>query len=233
MKAPKSSISRKNLTEPRSYVVRSGRITSSQKKSIQTLWAEYGIELEKEQSNFKKIFGFKKRILVEIGFGSGESLLYLAKNYKNFSFLGIEVYLSGIGSVLRRAKKQGIQNLKIINGDAQRAFENFIEKGSIEAIIIFHPDPWPKRKHHKRRLLNESFIENIHKALKKGGCFYIKTDWQEYSEIIQKKIEESQNWSKMEEGELPSVLNSIPNSKYEIKALERGEKVRALIYKKN
>ena len=100
-------------------------------------------------------------------------------------------------------------------------------------MIIFHPDPWPKRKHHKRRLLNESFIENVHKALKKGGWFYIKTDWQEYSEIIQKKIEKNPNWSKMEEGDLPNVLNSIPNSKYEIKALERGEKIRKLIYKKN
>ena len=224
----------KNITKkapPRSYSIRNSRITASQKKSLKDNWPEFGIDPKK--TSFKEIFPNNSRIVVEVGFGSGENLFYLSEDQNSLHFLGIEVYTSGIGSLIRRAKKRGLLNLKIINHDARGLFNDFIEKESLEAVLIFHPDPWPKRKHNKRRLVNDLFIKNIHKTLKRGGVLYFKTDSLDYFKKVHLKLNNIQGLKKIKTEELPIFLQSIPKSKYESKAITNKNQVNYLIYSKN
>ncbi len=213
---------------PRSYVIRNSRATASQRRSIKEYWQEFGVN--PKQTEFKEIFPKNSRVIVEIGFGSGENLLHLCEGQNNFYFLGIEVYAPGIGSLIRRAKERGLINLKIINHDARSLFSDFIEKESLEAVLIFYPDPWPKRKHNKRRLVDEFFISNVYKSLKKGGILYFKTDWLEYLEKVQFKLKSTQKWKKLKAEELPIALQSIPKSKYEEKALTKKKQINSLTY---
>ena len=224
----------KNITKkapPRSYVIRNGRVTASQKKSIKENWSEFGVDPKK--TAFKEIFPNNSRIIVEVGFGSGENLLHLSEDQNSLHFLGIEVYTSGIGALIRRAKKRGVLNLKVINHDARNLFNNFIAKESLEAVLIFHPDPWPKRKHNKRRLVNDLFIKNIYKALKRGGFLYFKTDSLDYFRKVNLKLNNVQGLKKIKIEELPIFLQSIPKSKYESKAITNKNQVNYLTYTKS
>ena len=218
------------LTEERqkSFVLRRGRITSNQKNALDTLWDRYVL---KEGENVDSFLSDKHSVL-DIGFGAGETTTYLAKNMPNSSILGAEVYLSGIGSTLSRSNEEKLTNIKILNSDIVPFLEEKISDCSFDLVLMFYPDPWPKRKHHKRRLFQEGFINLIQRKLRKDGLFYFKTDWNHYYEEAKKLPFEKKKWKVLDEGQLDILLQELPETSFEKKALKAKRDLNKIILQK-
>jgi tRNA (guanine-N7-)-methyltransferase len=219
-------------SKPRSFVLRKGRITSSQQDALTNLWGRYVLDDTSDELDLKIVFDNNNPVVADIGFGSGETLLHLANNNPHKNFLGVEVYLSGIGSSLSKAGLNDLSNLKIINKDAEIVFKENISTKSLEGVILFYPDPWPKRKHHKRRIVQEGFLDLINLSLKPHGFFYCKTDWEDYAKHISKVFESIREWDKNSIADLEISYQEIPSTSYERKALREGRLLNNLIYKK-
>ena len=174
----------------RSFVIRNGRITRSQKKALEELSDLYLIK-EDLASISESPFFKEGELVLDIGFGSGESLIHLATNFREKKFLGIEVYLSGIGGVLRDAKEKNLTNLKIINGDAEDILINRLKGITFNSILFLFPDPWPKKRHHKRRLIKEEFVHGLKNITKPNGQIMFKSDWQDYFDSAKEIISKS------------------------------------------
>ena len=218
------------LTEEyqKSFVLRRGRITSNQKNALDTLWDRYVL---KEGENVDSFLSDKHSVL-DIGFGAGETTTYLAKNMPNSSILGAEVYLSGIGSTLSRSNEEKLTNIKILNSDIVPFLEEKISDCSFDLVLMFYPDPWPKRKHHKRRLFQEGFINLIQRKLRKDGIFYFKTDWNHYYEEAKKLPFEKKKWKVLDEGQLDILLQELPETSFEKKALKAKRDLNKIILQK-
>ena len=218
------------LTEEhqKSFVLRRGRITSNQKNALDTLWDRYVL---KEGENVDSFLSDKHSVL-DIGFGAGETTTYLAKNMPNSSILGAEVYLSGIGSTLSRSNEEKLTNIKILNSDIVPFLEEKISDCSFDLVLMFYPDPWPKRKHHKRRLFKEGFINLIQRKLRKDGIFYFKTDWNHYYEEAKKLPFEKKKWKVLDEGQLDILLQELPETSFEKKALKAKRDLNKIILQK-
>lgn len=180
---PKSS---KRMRPIRSYVRREGRITRAQKRALGELWTQYGLDDDLNELNFVEVFGRKAPVVVEIGFGNGDNLCHLARVNPETDFLGLEVHRPGIGSLLLKLDRDGIENVRVICADAALVLANRIPKASLTAVYLLFPDPWPKKRHHKRRLLQRGFVTQIVECLRPGGDLHIATDWQGYAEHILK-----------------------------------------------
>ena len=218
------------LTEERqkSFVLRRGRITSNQKNALDTLWDRYVLK----EGEYVDSFLSDKHSVLDIGFGAGETTTYLARNMPNSSILGAEVYLSGIGSTLSRSNEEKLTNIKILNSDIVPFLEEKISDCSFELVLMFYPDPWPKRKHHKRRLFQEGFINLIQKKLRKDGIFYFKTDWNHYYEEAKKLPFEKKKWKVLDEGQLDILLQELPETSFEKKALKAKRDLNKIILQK-
>ena len=166
----------------RSFVIRAGRITASQKSAFDTWWPTYGLSLYKGKIDPNVIFGRTAPLVLEIGFGMGDSLLEMARNEPDKDFIGIEVHPPGVGKLINSAGKEGITNLRVYMADAMDVLEDCIADASIDRLQLYFPDPWHKKKHNKRRLLQPAFVKNIYPKLKPGAIFHMATDWQAYAE---------------------------------------------------
>lgn len=178
---------KKEKNHIRSFVLRTGKITLGQKKALENLWPIYGVE-EKSIINFESIFHNKKPVWLDIGFGNGESTIHAAKNHPEINLLGIEVHTPGIGHLLLKMNQHKLTNIRIIQNDAVDVLTQQIPDNSLAAIHIYFPDPWHKKRHHKRRLINEPFIQLMTEKLISNGRLHIATDWQPYAMEIQKKL---------------------------------------------
>ena len=182
------SISQKHKKKPiRSFVRRSGRLTASQKRAIQTLWDKYVIETDSSKFiNLEKFFdNHRNDLIMEIGFGNGSTLIESAKNNPKKNFIGVEVYDSGFGQCLKDIEKQKINNIKLIYDDAVEVLKNNIKKKTLAQVNIYFPDPWPKKRHHKRRLINNNFLILLSKTMQDKGIINISTDWEDYADQIE------------------------------------------------
>ena len=173
----------------RSYVIRSGRFTTSQRTAIEQHWVEYGIDYDGSPLPLAEIFPGGTRLIVEIGFGMGDSLLQMAREQPTSSFIGIDVHRPGVGKLLHGIVEHGLTNLRIICHDAQEVLQNCFDNASIDQLLMFFPDPWPKKRHHKRRLVQSGFIELASTKLKAGGTIHLATDWQAYAEHMMEVLE--------------------------------------------
>ena len=218
------------FTESRlkSFVLRKGRITLNQKHAIETFWNQYVLNEKDDIDEFLE----NKHSVLDIGFGAGETTTYLAKNMPNSSILGAEVYLSGIGSTLRKSNEEKLNNIKILNDDVVPFLEEKVADNSFDIVLMFYPDPWPKRKHHKRRLFQEEFVNLVYKKLKKDGLFYFKTDWSHYYEEANKLLFNSQHWRVLKDIQLDDVLIDLPQTSFERKALQAERKLNKIILQK-
>ena len=218
------------LTEERqkSFVLRRGRITSNQKNALETLWDRYVLK----EGEYVDSFLSDKHSVLDIGFGAGETTTYLAKNMPKSSILGAEVYLSGIGSTLSRSNEEKLTNIKILYSDIVPFLEEKISDCSFDLVLMFYPDPWPKRKHHKRRLFQEGFINLIQRKLRKDGIFYFKTDWNHYYEEAKKLPFEKKKWKVLDEGQLDILLQELPETSFEKKALKAKRDLNKIILQK-
>jgi tRNA (guanine-N7-)-methyltransferase len=169
------------LVRPRSFVVR-GRKTEAQSRAIDELWPSFGVDFDGSPLDLDAIFGRTAPRVVEIGFGNGENLLTLAERHPDRDFLGIEVHGAGIGRVLGAMRDRGLANIRIVRHDAVEVFERGLPGGSVDEILVFFPDPWPKARHHRRRLIQPDVARLLVTALSPEGVLRLATDWEPYAE---------------------------------------------------
>ena len=174
--------------EVKTYVLRAGRMTAAQEKAYKELAPAYCIPFENKRINFVDIFGNTNPIIVEIGFGMGDATWQIAKANPNINYIGIEVHTPGVGKLLSEIQKNELKNLYIIEYDAMEVLQNMFGDNSINGFHIFFPDPWPKKKHHKRRMLQRPRTDLLAKKLSAGGYLYFVTDWLEYAEFALEQL---------------------------------------------
>jgi len=168
----------------RSYVIRGGRMTDAQKKAFDTHWPNYGLSLFGEPLNEAQVFGREAPLVLEIGFGMGDSLVEMAGNEDDKNFVGIEVHPPGVGCLINNAGKQELKNIKVYMADANDVLEDCIADDSIDRFQLFFPDPWHKKRHHKRRIVQPAFLNSLLPKLKPGGVVHMATDWEAYAEYM-------------------------------------------------
>jgi tRNA (guanine-N7-)-methyltransferase len=159
----------------RSFVMRAGRMTDAQKRGIDLGWPRFGLNLD-------ALFGREAPRTLEIGFGMGQSLLEMAQAAPEHDFIGVEVHRPGVGSLLNGVLTTGIDNLRVFDCDAIEVMNECIPDGSLDRLLLFFPDPWHKKKHNKRRIVQLAFAEQLRSKLKIGGVFHMATDWEAYAE---------------------------------------------------
>jgi tRNA (guanine-N7-)-methyltransferase len=169
----------------RSYSIRGSRITDAQRLAKDALQKVHGIEFKQEQINIPSIFPTSDKVIMEIGFGMGEATAIIAKNHPNNGYIAVDVHPPGIGKLLARIVENDLTNLKVIEEDVHVVLQHMIKDESLDGIHLFFPDPWPKKKHNKRRIVNQAFLSLIHPKIKKGGFIHIATDWVPYAVNIQ------------------------------------------------
>ena len=168
----------------RSYSIRGSRITVAQREAKTALQSVHGIEFKQELIDLKQIFPTSEKVIMEIGFGMGEATAMIAKNHPNNGYIAVDVHPPGIGKLLARIVENELTNLKIIEDDVHVVLQHMIVDESLDGIHLYFPDPWPKKKHNKRRIVNEGFLQLIHPKIKKGGFIHIATDWVPYAMSI-------------------------------------------------
>ena len=220
-----------NSFKIRSFVVGRGRITASQLKAIERFSDEWLIKVQKKKISPKKLFYKNAPTTLEIGFGMGDVLIDSAFKNPNSNFLGIEVYKSGIGKVLGKINSLGIKNIRLMQGDAVEICEEMFEKNSFANINLLFPDPWPKKRHHKRRIIKKDFVNTVVENLVLFGCFFCATDNTSYAEQI---ISALTNCSRLKN--LSTAFSKRPHdrilSKFEKKAIESKREIFNLSFMK-
>jgi tRNA (guanine-N7-)-methyltransferase len=165
----------------RSFVTRAGRITAGQQRALEELWPQYGVEFSQLPLELPQLFGRSAPVTLEIGFGNGDNLAQLARAHPERDFLGVEVHRAGVGRLLLALENEALSNVRIVCHDAVEVLALQLPPGCLHEILILFPDPWPKKRHHKRRLLQGAFAELAASRLVPGGLLRLATDWQPYA----------------------------------------------------
>jgi len=166
----------------RSFVTRTGRITEAQERALEVLWPKYGVEFTPTPLSLDTLFGRRAPRSVEIGFGNGDNLAKTAAEHPERDYLGIEVHRPGVGRLLLALEEGQLTNVRLICHDAVEVLAQQIPPASLDEVVILFPDPWPKKRHHKRRLVQGAFVELVTERLAPGGLIRMATDWQPYAE---------------------------------------------------
>jgi tRNA (guanine-N7-)-methyltransferase len=166
----------------RSFVIRAGRTTAAQERALTDLWPAYGVDFNDTTMDLDAVFGRRAPRCLEIGFGVGEVIGSLAESNPAIDYLGIEVHRAGIGRLLLHARDANLRNLRVVCHDAVEVIGRGIANEALDEILVFFPDPWHKKRHHKRRLIEASFVATLAAKLKAGGVLRMATDWQSYAE---------------------------------------------------
>jgi tRNA (guanine-N7-)-methyltransferase len=168
----------------RSFVLRQGRVSKAQRRAHDTLLPRYGVPFAEQALDLDAVFGRQAPHILEIGFGMGETTADIATAHPQNDYLGIEVHTPGVGSLLKNIEERGLTNIRIVQHDAVEVLEQMIEPATLDGVHVFFPDPWPKKRHHKRRLLQAPFVKLLASRLKPGGYIHVATDWEEYAREI-------------------------------------------------
>ena len=210
----------------RSYSIRGSRITQAQRAAKDELQAIYGIAVEEKKVNLTEIFPTSEKIIMEIGFGMGEATAIIAKNHPNNAYIAVDVHPPGIGKLLGRIVENDLKNLRVIEDDVHIIVPHMFEDESLDAIHLYFPDPWPKKKHNKRRIVNEGFLSLIHPKLKKGGYIHIATDWVPYAITMQEVFATSSLFT----GGVIEKPESRPVTRFEGQGIDKDHQVTDLMY---
>ncbi|MBU2677102.1 MAG: tRNA (guanosine(46)-N7)-methyltransferase TrmB [Gammaproteobacteria bacterium] len=217
----------------RSFVRRTGRLTASQQRALKELWPEFGVDTGPELLDFDALFGRSAPVVLEIGFGNGDTLVQQAAENAHLNFLGIEVHEPGVGHCLLKAHDAGLSNLRLIKHDAVEVLQHQIPKASLGRVNIYFPDPWPKKRHHKRRMIQPEFLQLINSRLGVDGALHIATDWANYAEHIDDVFSQSDLFSCAEQQEHDgSRPLDRPRTKFEQRGLRKGHRIWDWRYKK-
>jgi tRNA (guanine-N7-)-methyltransferase len=217
----------------KSFVLRQGRVTSAQQQALVNHWSTYGIDFSEQVLCFNKLFNNENDVIVEIGFGNGESLLQQAKNQPETNFIGIEVHGPGVGHLIHLANSENIHNIRIIRFDAVDVLKHQIADSSLQQLQLFFPDPWHKKRHHKRRIISPDFIQLVEKKLKPGGFFHMATDWQHYARQMLTEMDAASGFINTSGAGNYSINQGLRcESKFERRGRKLGHGVWDLIYQK-
>jgi tRNA (guanine-N7-)-methyltransferase len=229
---PKQDAGRKvNRRAIRSFVLRQGRMSPAQQRALDTLLPKLGVPYRSAPVDFTQHFGRDVPRVLEIGFGMGATTAAIAHAQPDTDFIGIEVHAPGVGALLRRLDADGTTNVRVIQHDAVEVVRDMIAPGSLAGIHVFFPDPWPKKRHHKRRLLQPPFVAMLAERLQPGGYLRVATDWEDYAQAILEVLSAE-----------PKLVNSVadfadrpayrPLTKFEQRGLRLGHGVRDLIFRR-
>jgi len=216
----------------RSFVKRSGRITVSQQRALRYLYPKFGLNMEDGKQNLFEVFGNNNEIMLEIGFGSGENLIKLAQNNPNTNFIGVEVHTPGIGTLLLAIEKYNLTNIRIYQTDAIEVLKNCIENNLLRTVLLFFPDPWHKKRHNKRRIVQPDFVNLIAEKLIVGGKFYLATDWQNYADHMLDVLSNNELLVNSADNFIARP-NFRPITKFEARGIKLGHKTWDLLFIKS
>ena len=215
----------------RSFVLRQGRVSIAQARACAQLLPRYGIPYAPQPLDLERTFGRRAPKILEIGFGMGETTAAIAAAHPENDYLGIEVHTPGVGSLLKRIDERGIGNLRLIQHDAVEVLREMIAPGALDGAHIFFPDPWPKKRHHKRRLVQPDFVALLASRIKPGGYVHLATDWQEYAEQMLAVLSAEPMLANTAAGYAPRP-DYRPQTKFETRGLKLGHGVWDVVFRK-
>jgi len=212
----------------RSYSIRGSRITDAQRQAKTALQAVHGIAFKQELIDLRAIFPNSESIIMEIGFGMGEATAIIAKNHPNNGYIAVDVHPPGIGKLLARIVEENLTNLKVIEDDVHVVMQHMIPDQGLDGIHLYFPDPWPKKKHNKRRIVNDGFLQLIHPKIKNGGFIHIATDWVPYAESIEEVFAASTLFT----GGVIDKPEWRPVTRFEGQGIDKDHAVNDMLYTK-
>jgi tRNA (guanine-N7-)-methyltransferase len=220
--------------EIRSFVKRAGRLTQSQARALQELWPRYGATRPEGRFDFTALFERDAPVHLEIGFGMGDTLAEMAANAPEVNFLGIEVHEPGVGRLLNLIEERGLSNLRVMQDDAAEVLRDHIAPASLAAVYLFFPDPWHKKKHHKRRLVQPALVELLAERLEPNGLFHMATDWEDYALWARDVLEDCDYLDNaVHPGAFADKPAWRPETKFERRGLRLGHGTWDLLYRRN
>ncbi len=216
----------------RSYVLREGRITKAQRRAFDGPWKRFGLEYPGRQwLDLPGAFGNGHPLYLEIGFGNGESLLWLAGRHPDRNYLGIEVHRPGIGRLLLGLEERGLHNVRVLRHDAVEVLEYNLPPGGLQGVYLFFPDPWPKKRHHKRRIVQPAFVDLLASRLSPGGLLHMATDWRDYAEQMLERVGASRDFvNTAGPGRFSARPDDRPLTRFEQRGQHLGHQVWDLIF---
>ena len=221
------------MRQIKSFVRREGRASLSQTKALEHFWSEYGVDYQEQHLNLEKLFENAHPVVLEIGFGMGASLAETVRLQPKTNFLGIEVHRPGVGTFLKAVAADQLTNIKVLNYDAVEVLKNMMPNDALDKVQIFFPDPWPKKKHHKRRIIQPEFVKVIAQKLKAGGVLHLATDWQNYAEHMLGVLENTDGLTNCaNENQYCPRPADRPLTKYEQRGQRLGHGVWDLLFTK-
>jgi tRNA (guanine-N7-)-methyltransferase len=215
----------------RSFVLRQGRMSDAQERALATLLPRYGLPCDGKLLDFAASFGRKAPVVLEIGFGMGDATAEIAQSQPQHDFIGIEVHAPGVGALLRQLDAKGIANVRVIAHDAVEVVATMIPPASLAGIHVYFPDPWPKKRHHKRRLLQRPFVHELARRLQPGGYLHIATDWEDYAQAILAVASAEPLLANGADGFAPRPA-SRPRTKFEARGVRLGHGVWDLLFRR-
>ncbi|EXJ17083.1 tRNA (guanosine(46)-N7)-methyltransferase TrmB [Imhoffiella purpurea] len=219
----------------RSFVLREGRLTSAQERAFAELWPRFGVDWQAGRTiDLPALFGNDRPVVLEIGFGNGESLAQMAEQDPERNWLGIEVHRPGVGHLLLEIERLGLTNLRVMRHDAIEVLTQSIPDASLDRVQLFFPDPWPKRKHHKRRILSPRMVQLLSRVMRPGGIFHAATDWEPYAEQMLEILDSAQDSfvNTAGPGRYAPRPESRPPTKFEQRGERLGHRVCDLLYRR-
>lgn len=223
-----------NKRRIKSFVLRQGRMSQSQQRAMDNNWPKFGLEVENGLLDLDQLFGQENApTIIEIGFGMGTSLAEMAEANPEQNYIGIEVHRPGVGALLKLVEEKGLTNVRVFNHDAIEVLEKCIPKESLTAVYLFFPDPWHKKRHNKRRIVQPEFAKTIASHLKLGGHFHMATDWEDYSEHMMEVMSAAPDFNNTQTGtEFTPRPDYRPLTKFEARGHRLGHGVWDLIFEK-
>jgi tRNA (guanine-N7-)-methyltransferase len=223
----------KYIRKVRSFVKREGRLTKGQASALEEFWPTMGLNHSDGIIDFASLFNNSNPIVLEIGFGMGKSLVEMAKNAPELNFVGVEVHRPGVGACISLAQDEGVDNLKLFEHDAIEVLADCIPERSLTTVQLFFPDPWHKKKHHKRRIVSLEFVETIRQKLKVDGVFHMATDWENYAECMIEDMNSAPGYENLAvEGDFVPRPDSRPLTKFENRGNNLGHGVWDIQFKR-
>jgi len=217
----------------RSFVLRGGRLTEGQKRALEEFWPRFGIEKGESPLDFKTLFGNDAPVIMEIGFGNGDATWQMAQAHPAENYMGVEVHQPGVGHLLLKMKQHGITNIRIANDDAVEFLCERVPTESLAGVRIYFPDPWPKKRHHKRRLIQPSLIELLASRMRPGALLHLATDWEPYAQHMLEVMGSSDGFVNLSpSGDFCDQPEWRPETKYERRGEGLGHRVRDLLFKR-
>ena len=215
----------------RSFVLRQGRVTNAQRRAREELLTVYGVPFAPAPLDLDRLFGRAAPKILEIGFGMGETTAAIAREHPEHDYLGIEVHTPGVGSLLKRIADLHLENVRIVQHDAVEVLEHMIAPAVLAGVHLFFPDPWPKKRHHKRRLVQLPFVALLASRMKPGATVHACTDWEEYAQQMLQVLsaDRALENTAVDYAERPE---SRPETKFERRGLDLGHRVWDLIFRK-